>query len=192
MTNTQIKSLPGGIAPPTGLAVAAVGSGGTFAAATYFWKITFVTAFGETSGSNEATVAIVLNGSANLTWTTPPKGVNRIRIYRGTVTNTENVLVGDISAQQTGAGAFQGVTAFTDTFPSVAGSPPAAGAFANVSLDSQSRASLADTQIAAADVRDQVLIAEAVNLWHNTAGIGIGAALAAAELAAVGFAIQDV
>ena len=189
MTTTQIKSLPGGIAPPVGLGVAAVGSGGTFAAASYFWKITFVTAQGETSGSNEATVAIALNGSANLTWTAPPKSVSRIRIYRGTVTNTENILVTDISAQSAAPGG--SVTAFTDTNLGGAGTPPAAGAFAAVTLDALGRALQSDTQIAALDFRDQVLACEAVNCWHNNP-TGPLATLAAAELAALNMAIQDV
>ena len=78
---------------PSGLAAAAVGTGGTFAAATYFWKVTAVGSGGETPASNEATVAIVLNGKANLTWTAVPNAVS-YNIYRGTSSNGENKLVG--------------------------------------------------------------------------------------------------
>lgn len=74
---------------PSGLAAAAVGSGGTFAAATYFWKITALQGERESAGSNEATVAIVANGSANLTWTAVA-GATGYRIYRSTTTGTEN------------------------------------------------------------------------------------------------------
>ena len=94
------------LAAPSGLAVGAVGSGGTFAAATYFWKITFTSANGETTGSNEATVAIVLNGSASLTWTAPPANTTSVKVYRGTVTNTENVLVATLAGN---------AAAYTDT-----------------------------------------------------------------------------
>jgi hypothetical protein len=192
VTSTQIKSLPGGIAPPTGLTATPVGTGGTFAAATYFWKATFLTVYGETSGSAEATAAIVLNGSATIAWTAPPagKGIIAVRIYRGTVTNTENVRVVTVPVP-TIAGAQP--TTVTDLFPTEASAtPPAAGSFANVTLDALGRAALTDTQIAALDVRDQVLACEAINAWHNSSGAGIGAALAAADLAAVGLSIQDV
>lgn len=192
MTSTQIKSFPAGIAPPTTLAVAAVGTGGTFAAATYFWKATFQTVYGETSPSNEATVAIVANGSATLTWDAPPKGkgIIAVKIYRGTVTNTENVRVVTVPVPLVGGG--MPITV-TDLFPTEASAtPPAAGTFANVTLDSLGRASLSDTQIAALSPAYQVLACEAVNAWHNTSGAGLGATLAAADLAAIGLAIQDV
>ena len=110
--NAGIVAIQGALYPtlsaPTGLAVAAVGSGGTFAAATYFWKIAFVTAGGgETLGSNEVTTAIVLNGSANLTWTAPPVGTVAVKIFRSTSTNTE-VLIDTVPGT---------AVAFTDTFP---------------------------------------------------------------------------
>lgn len=105
-------------AAPAGLAVAAVVGGGTFAAATYFWKITFVNFSGETTGSNEATVAIVLNGRANLTWTAPPASTMAVNVYRGTVTNTENVLVATLPGTS---------AAYTDTgLAGTAATPPAA------------------------------------------------------------------
>jgi hypothetical protein len=89
--------------------------GGTFAAATYFWKITGTNSNGETTASNEATVAIALNGTASLTWAALPAGTTGVRVYRGTVTNTENVLVAVLGA----------VVAYTDTGTSIgAGAPP--------------------------------------------------------------------
>jgi hypothetical protein len=105
------------LAPPSTLAAGANVGGGTFANATYFWKITGVNGRGETTASNEATVAIASNGTASLTWAALPSGTTGVRVYRGTVTNTENVLVAVLGA----------VVAYTDTGTSLgAGAPPAA------------------------------------------------------------------
>lgn len=93
------------IAAPSGLGVAAVGSGGTFAANTYYWKVTGINANGETTGSNEVSAAIVLNGSANLTWSALPAGTTGVKVYRGTAAGAENVLVATLGA----------VTSYTDT-----------------------------------------------------------------------------
>lgn len=105
------------ILAPTALAAAAVGSGGTFAAGTYFWEVTATTALGETTVSNEASATLVLNGSANLTWTLPAGPVTHIKVYRGTVSGAENVLVTTLGPA---------VTAFTDTNVGGAGAPPTA------------------------------------------------------------------
>lgn len=78
---------------PIGLGATAVGSGGSFAAGTYYWKVTAVDGDGgETTASNEASAAVVLNGSATLAWTavTNATGYN---VYRGTAAGAENVLV---------------------------------------------------------------------------------------------------
>lgn len=101
--------------PPTGLAVAPVVGGGTFAAGTYFWVVTATSALGETTVSNEATTAVALNGSANLTWNAVNGPVTGYKVYRGTVTGAENVLVTTVGS---------GVTAFTDTNAGGAGAPP--------------------------------------------------------------------
>ena len=104
------------LAPPSTLAAAANVGGGTFAAGTYFWKITGSNARGETTASNEATVAVALNGTATLTWAALPAGTTAVKVYRGTVTNTENVLVATLGA----------VVTYTDTgIAGAAGSPPA-------------------------------------------------------------------
>lgn len=81
------------MAPPSGLTATAVASGGTFAAGTYYWKITGVNARGETTASNEASVTLVLNGSATLAWSKLPVGTTGYRIYRGTAAGAENILV---------------------------------------------------------------------------------------------------
>lgn len=109
---------------PTGLAAAAVGSGGTFAAATYFWKITGTNAQGESTGSAEASATIVLNGSCNLTWSALPATTTGVKVYRGTVTQTENVLVATLGA----------VVAYTDTgIAGTSGAPPASNALVGAS-----------------------------------------------------------
>lgn len=182
---TQTKALPGGIAPPTGLAVAAVGTGGTFAAATYFWKITYRGLNGESSGSNEATVAIALNGSANLTWTAPPASARcvAIRIYRGTVTNTENVLVAEVAAN---------VTAFTDTNLGSAATPPAVGAFATITTDAAQRTSKSSALLSGLNGGQLNQALRAINYWHNQPANPAVDGQAIKILAAVGLTIQEI
>ncbi len=81
MTTTQIKQLQ--FAAPTAASVAAVAGGGTFAAATYFWKVT-ATGPGniESIPSSEVTVAVALNGHADVTFT-PPATATGFKLYRG-------------------------------------------------------------------------------------------------------------
>ena len=120
---------------PSGLGASANVGGGTFAAATYFWKVTGTDAAGETTGSNEATVAVALNGTATLTWSALSTGTTGVKVYRGTVTNTENVLVATLGA----------VVTYTDTGTAgVAGSPPA-NSSAYTATDSVVTGSLRDS-----------------------------------------------
>jgi len=80
-------------------------TGGTFAAATYFWKITAVDAGGgESPVSNEITNAIAINGTMAMSWVALT-GAASYKIYRGTATNTENKLVATLGA----------VTSYIDT-----------------------------------------------------------------------------
>lgn len=103
------------LAAPSTLAASPNVGGGTFAAATYFWKVTGSNSRGETTASNEATCAVALNGTASLTWAALPAGTTAVRVYRGTATGAENVLVATLGA----------VVAYTDTGTAgVAGSPP--------------------------------------------------------------------
>lgn len=180
---TQTKALPGGIAAPTGLAVAAVGTGGTFAAATYFWKLTYISRFGETSGGNEATVAIALNGSANLSWTAPPSSVMRVRIYRGTVTNTENVLVAELPAT---------ALAFTDTNLGAAATPPAAGSFVSATFDGAQRTSKSSALLSGLTGGQLNQALRAINYWHNQPANPAVDGQAVKILAAVGLTIQEI
>lgn len=184
MTNTQTKLLPGGIAPPSGLAAAAVGSGGTFSAATYFWKITFRTTLGETSGSNEDSKAIVLNGSANLTWTAPPARVLGVRIYRGTSSNGENVLVAEVAGN---------ATAYTDTGSAgTSASPPAAGSFTTITTASTGVCSKSSAALSGLTSGQQMQAMRAINYWHNSPANTTVDGQAAKILAAVGMSIQEV
>lgn len=96
---------PSAFTAPSGAAAAAVGSGGTFAAGAYFWKITAIYPGGESGPSSEVTATLVLNGSANLTWSALPAGATGAKVYRGTVTGQENILVVTLGV----------VTAYTDT-----------------------------------------------------------------------------
>jgi hypothetical protein len=90
---------------PQGVSATPVGAGGTFAAGTYFWKLTFVDGFGETMASAEVSATIVLNGSATIAWTVPPAGALGVNVYRGTAAGAENRLIATASI----------VSPFTDT-----------------------------------------------------------------------------
>lgn len=98
-------TVPSAFTAPSGAAAAAVGSGGTFAAGAYFWKVTALYPGAESGPSGEVTATLVLNGSANLTWSALPAGATGAKVYRGTVTGGENVLVATLGA----------VTSYTDT-----------------------------------------------------------------------------
>lgn len=179
---TQIRPLGAGT-PPAGLAAAAVGSGGTFAAASYFWKITFVQNTGETFGSNEATATIVLNGSATLTWPAAPPGVTAVKVYRGTVTQTENALIATLAATATG---------YTDTGTAgSAGTPPSAQAFTSVTLDAAGRCAKSSTYLSGLAAGSFISALRAINSWHDCGGAGSAGADAAAEAAAAGLALQE-
>lgn len=86
------------------LSLGAAGAG-TFAAGTYFWKVTAVNLQGETVGSNEVSATLTLNQSQTLNWTAIP-GASKYRLYRGTATNAQNVRVtetADLTFNDTGA-----------------------------------------------------------------------------------------
>lgn len=99
-------------------------SGGTFGAGTFFWKVTAVDGYGETAGSNEVTATLVATGTQALSWAAVP-GAQLYRVYRGTATGAENVLVATVSAlsfTDTGAAG----TAQAVPTVSTAGNAPAA------------------------------------------------------------------
>jgi hypothetical protein len=114
----------GQLSAPVGLAASAAGSGGTFAANTYYWVITGTTRTGETLISSEVNATLVLDGSASLTWTALT-GATGYNIYRGTSAGGENVLVAQVGT----------VTSYTDTGTSAGtGAPAAANSSGSVGL----------------------------------------------------------
>lgn len=113
-------------AAPAGLAAVGSTTGGTLAAATYYYKVTACVPNGETVGSNE--VSVTTTGSTSkvtLTWSLPSGGgATGYRVYRGTAAGAENVLVGVIVSGTT--------LSFVDTgAPTLAGTPPTTGITAN-------------------------------------------------------------
>jgi hypothetical protein len=87
----------GALSAPSGLG-AALAAGGALAANTYYYKITSINANGETTPSGEVNATTAGgNLSIKLTWTANPPATG-YKVYRGTVTNTENVLVATINS----------------------------------------------------------------------------------------------
>lgn len=94
-----------GISAPTITLGTTATTGGTFAAATYYWKVTATTAaFGQTAGSNEISAAIAANGTQVINWTAITNATG-FKVYRGTAAGAENVLVATLGS----------VTTYTDT-----------------------------------------------------------------------------
>lgn len=85
------------LAAPTISLGATATTGGTFAAATYYWKLTATNAQGETVGSNELSAAIAVNGTQVINWTAIG-GATGYKLYRGTAAGSENVLVATLGA----------------------------------------------------------------------------------------------
>ena len=111
--NTQV------LAAPSGLAASPVAGGGSFAAGTYYWKITGLNAAGETVGSSEVNAVVAANGHVDLTWSALT-GATGYRIYRASSSGGQNVSPALVT--QVGQ-----VTAYTDTgTATTAGAVPAA------------------------------------------------------------------
>lgn len=89
---------------PSGLTLGTAAAGGTFAAGTYYWKVTATGPVGETAGSNEVTATLTLNQQQPLSWVLPV-GATGIKVWRGTAAGAENTLVATLGA----------VTSYTDT-----------------------------------------------------------------------------
>lgn len=94
------SSLVAGVSAPTITLGTTNTSGGTFSAATYYWKVTTTTAFGETAGSNEITATLVANGTQVINWTAVTNALG-YKVYRGTTAGSENILVTTISSGAT-------------------------------------------------------------------------------------------
>src|SRR6185312_7962582 len=79
-----------GTAVPSGVTATPSTTGGTLAAGTYFYKVVSVDARGTTTGSTEVSATTIgTTGSVTIGWTAAP-GATSYRVYKGTVTNTEN------------------------------------------------------------------------------------------------------
>lgn len=104
------------LSAPSGVSATGSGTGGTFAAATYYWKITAFNFSGETTASAE--VSAVLTGTTSscaLAWSAltgvhDQTGIGALfagyKIYRGTTSNGESVRVATVAAS---------ATSYTDT-----------------------------------------------------------------------------
>jgi hypothetical protein len=104
----QSQSLPG----PTGLSATGSTTGGTLAAATYYYKLTGVNANGETVASAEVSVGTSgATSSVALAWSRQ-LGVTSYKLYRSTSSNTE-ALLATISGGAT--------TSYTDTGTATSG-----------------------------------------------------------------------
>lgn len=86
------KALDVPLGPPKNLAIVTA-AGGSLAAATYYYMVTAVDgAGGETTISNEASIATGANGKNTLTWNVVPNSAG-YNIYRSTTPNGERMLI---------------------------------------------------------------------------------------------------
>ncbi|HCB59092.1 MAG TPA: hypothetical protein DEP82_14550 [Arthrobacter bacterium] len=123
--NRDVPVEGGAITAPVLTEGATAATGGTFAAGTFFWKVTAVTGYGETDGSNEITATLVATGTQAMSWA-DVAGAQLFRVYRGIAAGAEDTLVttlpaGTLSFIDTGAAGTPG------TVPTVsrAGNVPA-------------------------------------------------------------------
>lgn len=93
-------------------------AGGTFAAGTYYWKLTATNTAGETVGSNEITATLTANQKQPINWTAII-GANGYRLYRGTAAGAENVLVAVIAGGATVTYTDLGAAGTNATVPTV-------------------------------------------------------------------------
>jgi hypothetical protein len=109
----QSADMAAAFATPASVTATPSASGGTFAAATYFYKVSALFPWGESAVSSEVSAVVVANGSVALTWGAAT-GATGYRVYRGTAAGAE-------SAYQVATG-----NSFTDTGSAgTAGTPPA-------------------------------------------------------------------
>ncbi len=101
------------LTPPELGSLSNVGTG-SLLAGTYFYVVTATAAQGETTASNEQTIALANPGSVNINWATVP-GATSYKIYRGTAAGQENVLVATV---------FSPATTFSDSGAATTPSTP--------------------------------------------------------------------
>ena len=89
------------VAVVSDLAATTNSTGGTLAAGSYVWVITTTNFSGETTSSNEVSATLTgTTSSVGLSWTLPD-GADGVKVYRGTVAGSENVLVATLGAVST-------------------------------------------------------------------------------------------
>ena len=102
----------GQLSPPVLVKGTTGSSGGTFAAGTYFWRVTALNAAGQETGTwrtatynsqGEITATLVLNGTQAMSWAAIPNAVS-YNVYRGTVSGSYTTLVANTAS-----------TSYTDT-----------------------------------------------------------------------------
>ena len=106
------------LSAPVQAALSTSTTGGTLAAATYFYKVTAVNGIGETIGSNEQSIITTGTTSSNTVSWSAVSGATGYRIYRGTATGAENTyyVVGAVTSfVDTGAASTAGTTPATNT-----------------------------------------------------------------------------
>lgn len=103
------------VAPPV-ITLGSASSGGTFAVGAEYWKVTTLTALGESTGSNEVTATLSLNQQQVLNWTAV-SGATGYRVYRGTSAGSESVLVTTINSGSTATYTDTGTAGTSATVP---------------------------------------------------------------------------
>jgi hypothetical protein len=132
-------------APVISLGTAA--SGGTFAAGTYFWKLTATNGAGETLGSNEITATLTASQKQPINWSAVA-GANGYRLYRGTAAGAENVLVAVIPGGATVTYADLGAAGTNASVPTVDRSASAATVHAGAAYPETSLTTVATILVA--------------------------------------------
>jgi hypothetical protein len=99
--NSPPGSNSSGISAPTQSNTSPSSSGGNLASNTYYYEVTATNSAGETTASNEKTAAVTgPTGSVTISWGSVT-GASGYKIYRGTSTGGENVLVGQVNSGST-------------------------------------------------------------------------------------------
>lgn len=99
------------LSAPTSPVATPVASGGMFTAGTYYYKITALSAYGETRPVSVTNVVVATNGLVNLSWTASAGAIN-YNVYRGTTSGSE-LLLGSSGGLTT----FQDLGDITDVTP---------------------------------------------------------------------------
>ena len=93
-------------------------SGGSFAAGTFFWKLTATNSGGETIASNELTATLTAGQKQPINWSAIT-GANGYRLYRGVAAGAENALVAVIPGGATVTYTDLGVAGTSATPPTI-------------------------------------------------------------------------